>query len=778
MKNIFLATIIFMMGYTLSAQNALKGQVKNTQNTPLSGVTIISTTNSSTGVSTDENGNFSISLNNPEVIVKYMGFESKTVILKEEFNTIILQESTEDLEEIIVSASREEQKRSEVPGAISVISAKTIEETKAFGIEQIVNQAPGVYMSSSKASGNEQHMMAVRSPISTKSLFLYLEDGLPIRPTAVFNHNALLEMNDVSFGRVEILKGPASSIYGSEAIGGSFNFISKNPTPELQGSLGFEINDLGLSKYSLEASKYTSEKFGIYLGTQYIQRNNGPIEHSDYEKFAVTFKTVYHISPSLTWTNVIDLVDYRSDMSGSLTQEDYEAGNYESDQTFTEREAKAFRFRSTLDKVWNEQNKTSFNFVFRNNEMDQIPSYRIKQFRINGQLTGEGAGEINANSYNSFVGLIQHKKDFNFANSSLIAGATVDFSPQSYVAESIAVTVDPNTGINTGYTLNNGDYILNYDADILNYAGFLQYEITPIENLKITTALRYDRFEYDYNNLLDGQAGPKDSENNYDNFAPKIGFNYNFTNRSGIYANYSNGFTPPQTSTLYRNSYVGVGGEVFDLEPSNYDNYEVGGYFVSEKWKLDAALYILNGKNTLVTLRDENDEYYNANAGKTRSYGIEYGITFKPVPELSLTHNGSFAKHRYIKFYEGGIDYSGTDQQTAPSLLGNTQINYHPQFIKNFSIGLEYELVGKYDTSFENQVDNGDGTFSTATYDEHNIFNLRASYALKHFEIWAHALNIFDTLYSTRASYNQYSKENNYSVGNPRAFHAGIRYKF
>ncbi|WP_245547651.1 hypothetical protein [Galbibacter orientalis] len=93
-------------------------------------------------------------------------------------------------------------------------------------------------------------------------------------------------------------------------------------------------------------------------------------------------------------------------------------------------------------------------------------------------------------------------------------------------------------------------------------------------------------------------------------------------------------------------------------------------------------------------------------------------------------------------------------------------------------LGLEYELVGKYNTSFENQIDNGDGTFSTATYDGHNIFNLRASYQLKQFEIWAHALNIFDTLYSTRASFNQYSKENNYSIGNPRAFHVGIRYKF
>ncbi|MEL4308560.1 TonB-dependent receptor [Joostella sp. CR20] len=778
MKNIIFAIFIFIANSVLYAQTTYTGKVTDVQNTPLTGVAVIAKNSVNKGVATDSNGNFNITLNSPEVIIKYMGYETQIVTFTNTSNVIILQEDTQALEEIIVSASREAQKRSEIPGAISVISANTIEETKPFGIEQLVNQAPGVYMSTSKASSNEQHMMAVRSPISTKSLFLYLEDGLPIRPTAVFNHNALLEMNDVTFGRVEVLKGPASSIYGSEAIGGSFNFITKNPTPELEGSLGFEINDMGLTKYAFEASKNVSEKLGLYLGSQYVQRNNGPIQHSDYEKFAVSFKTVYQLNESTTWTNMIDLIDYRSDMTGSLTEEDYNAGNYESDQTFTERVAKAFRYRSTLTKIWNEQNKTAFNFVFRNNQMDQIPSYRISQFRQNGQLTGEGSGETNTNKFNSFVGLIQHKKDFNFANSSLIVGATVDYSPQSYIAETIDVTVDPNTGVNTAYSLDNSSYILNYDADILNYAGFLQYEINPLENLKVTAALRYDRFEYDYNNLLDGQAGPKDSRNQYDNIAPKIGLNYNLNNHTGVYANYSNGFTPPETSTLYRNSYVGVGGEVFDLKPSSYNNYEIGGYFVSDKWKLDAALYILDGKNTLVTLRDNNDQYYNANAGKTRSYGIEYGITFKPVPELSISHNGSYAKHRYIKFYDSGIDYSDTDQETAPNLLGNTQINYQPNFIKNFSIGLEYELVGKYNTSFENQIDNGDGSYSTATYDGHNIFNLRASYQLYQFEIWAHALNIFDSLYSTRASYNRYSRENNYSIGNPRAFHFGVKYKF
>ena len=774
---IFLITIV--MSISTYAQTAYKGNVVN-NNQPLAGATIVSSDNPENGVMTDYHGNFEIILNDTsEVTVSYLGYKTITLNLNISFNAIQLENDSQVLNEIVISASREQQKRSEVPAAISVINAKTIDDTKAFSIDQLVNQVPGVFMSSSKATSNEQHMMAVRSPISTKELFLYLEDGLQIRPTAVFNHNALLEMNNTALGRVEILKGPASSIYGSEAIGGSFNFITKNPTRDLTGSIGFQINDLGLTRYDFEISKYTNDKFGIYLGTHHVQRKDGPVAHSDYEKFAVTFKTVYDFNSSLKWVNVIDYIDYRSDMTGSLSEIDYTNGNYESDQTFTERVARSFRFRSTLDKFWSEKNKTSFNFIFRDNVMDQNPSYRVRQFRNQGQLTGFGSGELNSNQYNSFVGLIQHKMNFDFKNSSLIVGATTDYSPQEYKAETIGVTVDIETGQNTGFNLNSGDFILNYEADIFNYAGYFQYEISPIEAFKITAALRYDKFVYDYNNHIDGQAGARDTKTDYDNFAPKLGVNYNFSNQAGIYAGYSNGFTPPQTSSLYRNSLVGVGGEVFDLKPSEYNNYEIGGYFnIANKWKLDAAIYLLEGKNTLVTLRNENDEFFNSNAGKTRSFGIEYGITYKPIPELTFTHNGSFAKHRYINFFEQGVDYSDTDMETAPNLLGITLINYKPEFFQGFSITAEHELVGKYNTSFENQVDNGNGTFTTSTYNGHNVINLRASYSFQNFEIWLHALNILDELYSPRASYNAFQGENSYTAGNPRAFHLGIKYNF
>ncbi|TPN85220.1 TonB-dependent receptor domain-containing protein [Aquimarina algicola] len=779
MKHIIVSVILLCLGVQNYAQQLYEGKITDNSNNPLPGATILDSNTPSNGVMSDIDGVFKIELQDTkEVTVSFLGYTTRIINLTSSFNTIRLTTDNVTLDEVLVtSASREIQKRSEVPGSIATIGAQNIAETKAFGIDQLVNQVPGVFMSTSRAASNEQHFMAVRSPISTRALFLYLEDGLQIRPTSVFNHNTLLEMNDLSFGRVEVLKGPASSIYGSEAIGGSFNFITKNPTEELSGSLGFQVNDIGLTRYEFEVSDKTSDKFGFYIGSQYVQREDGPVQHSDYEKVAITFKTVYDINPSTRWTTVFDIVDYRSDMTGSLTEEDYNSSNYESDQTFTEREAIAFRARTTLDKFWNDRNKTSFNVIFRDNRMDQNPSYRIRQFRGDDrQLTGFGSGEVNSNQFKSFVGLIQHKINFDFANSSLIIGSTADYSPQEYVAETTNVTVDPETSRNIDFSINAGDFILNYNADIFNYAGFFQYEISPINALKVTAALRYDGFEYDYNNLSDGVVGVDDSVDNFNNLTPKLGVNYNFNPTSGVYANYSQGFTPPQVSTLYRNR-----NELRGIKPSRYNNYEIGGYFnLASKLKLDGAIYLLEGNNTLITLRDDDDNFFNTNAGKTRSYGIEYGITWFPIKELSITHNGSYAKHRYVEFFDRGVDFSDTDRETAPSLLGTSLITYRKDLNNDFgfSITAEHELVGEYNTSFEGQVENEDGTFGTETYDGHNIFNLRATIRYKGFEVWGHALNIFDELYAARASYNRFRNQNSFTIGNPRAFHLGVRYNF
>ena len=117
--------------------------------------------------------------------------------------TKIVKDSITELDQVIVTASRTAQKRSEAPIAISVIGKVAIEDAKAQTMDLLLNKVSGVYMAN---LGNEQHSMSIRQPITTKSLFLYLEDGIPIRTTGVYNHNALLEMNLTAAERIEVIK--------------------------------------------------------------------------------------------------------------------------------------------------------------------------------------------------------------------------------------------------------------------------------------------------------------------------------------------------------------------------------------------------------------------------------------------------------------------------------------------------------------------------------------------------------------------------------------------
>src|SRR5690606_16002586 len=123
-------------------------------------------------------------------------------------------------------------------------------------------------------------------------LFLYLEDGVPIRPTGVFNHNALLEMNMAALSRIEVIRGPASSLYGSEAIGGAINFISLRPAAVPTGRISIQGNTAGYSRADFNVSG-TFGKLGLGAYGYYARRENGLREHSDFDKLALTFKANY-----------------------------------------------------------------------------------------------------------------------------------------------------------------------------------------------------------------------------------------------------------------------------------------------------------------------------------------------------------------------------------------------------------------------------------------------------------------------------------------------------
>ncbi len=146
---------------------------------------------------------------------------------------VVLETSVVTLPDVVVSTTRDARLASRTAMSVEVIGSSEIAETRAHHPADIVNRAPGVYVSN---AGGEGHFTAIRQPISTKALYAYLEDGVPTRSTGFFNHNALYEVNLPQAGRIEVIKGPGSAIYGSDAIGGVVNSFTREPstTPEAE----------------------------------------------------------------------------------------------------------------------------------------------------------------------------------------------------------------------------------------------------------------------------------------------------------------------------------------------------------------------------------------------------------------------------------------------------------------------------------------------------------------------------------------------------------------
>src|SRR5688572_813491 len=286
-KSLCLTVLLSVAVNGLYAQTAIKGKVIDaTTNQPVQGVTV-SASNSQTNTITDKNGNFTLNNNSIQGNIRFtsVGYNPKNIAASASELFVLLTPSCANLDEIIVSGNREIQRRREVPVAINVISKSTINDTKATRLDMLINKVPGVFMVD---LGNEQHSMSVRQPMGFNNLFLYLEDGIPIRTVGDFNHNALIEINQASVERIEVIKGPASSLYGSEAVGGAINFLTQSPTPFLTGKIQAEAGSRSYKRTDFNISD-TYKKFGFFVGGYYADQNQALQEHNDFRKTAITF---------------------------------------------------------------------------------------------------------------------------------------------------------------------------------------------------------------------------------------------------------------------------------------------------------------------------------------------------------------------------------------------------------------------------------------------------------------------------------------------------------
>ena len=323
------------------------------------------------------------------------------------------------------------------------------------------------------------------------------------------------------------------------------------------------------------------------------------------------------------------------------------------------------------------------------------------------------------------------------------------------------------------------NYIDNYKIRLFNTALYTQYEIKPVEPLRIVMGLRYDRVHYDFDNSLSaGQTKYKQQEtNNFNILAPKLGLTYDLGGNKGLYANYSLGFQPPETGDLYSSI------QKVPLKQATFDNYEIGGWFsaLDKKMYFEMSLYDMEGHNEIISQLLPDNSTQNENAGATRHRGLEYALTYAPVSEVSFRFSGTNARHTYIDYSEiarnfatgqsYAISYKGKRMNNAPAWIANSEITYKPMYFPGFRIAAEWQHIDQYYTNPAN----------TKTYSGYNIYNLRAGYEfrnklLKGAGLWFNVVNLNNKLYATTVTSNQYG--DTYNTGAPRLFNLGVSYSF
>lgn len=774
MKQKLFSLIIFFFVTLNAFAQTIHGKVFDAQTKePVIGATILTAAG---GTTTDNTGNFSVrnTEKNGSVKISSIGYTTLEVTPKENGSLrIALEPAIENLQSLIVTGNREASLRTESPIAISKLSPRMIEEAKATAMVELINKVPGVMMVN---LGNEQHSMAIRQPFTTNAYFLYMEDGIPIRPMGVFNHNSILEFNQFAISSIEVVKGPVSSIYGPEAVGGAINYITQRPTSVPTAKIGIQADQWGYKRLQYGAGG-TVRKFGVYVGGFTSKQTNSWMKNSDYDKNSLNARLEYQFTPSTRLIYTFAYSHYDSQTGGSVDSTAFFSRQYVSTTDFTYRKSNSLRTRLTFEKDWNNGSQSFITAFARKNEHGQNPSYGIKW--TTGQETAKG--EINSSNFKSIGLIAQHSQRFNFLNSKLIAGTVLDFSPSTYWSYQIDLaaqlradkkSVEKYAIVKERPDIRNSDY----EADIKNSALYAQYDFEPIPKLRISAGIRYDRMAFDYTNYLDNTSGNK----SYSQFTPKIGATYDLGKGKGIYANYSRGFSPPGLTSIFRKRTTPLpNGDLFyyNLQPAQFNNAEIGGWMsmLENKVYLDLAFYQMNGRNELLNVRLPDNSYDYQSAGKTLHRGVEFGLTYKPTKEFFFRFGGTTAIHRYEEFTlsnreaDAVKNVNGNDMPSSPRWLWNSEFSYYPAWFKNFRTSVEWQHVAGY---YQNQV-------NTIRADGYNVLNFRVGYQWKGIELFTNILNLTDVLYATNATRgNNSTDRTTYNAAAPRTFVMGIQYNF
>ncbi|MDM9383745.1 TonB-dependent receptor [Chlorogloeopsis sp. ULAP01] len=627
------------------------------------------------------------------------------------------------------TATRTDTPLRDIPASIQVVPRQVLEDQKAFQLDEALRNVSGVQPTNS--FGGNQNAFRIRG-FDTDFSNAIIRDG--VRDNATVGG---LIQETVNLQQIEVLKGPASVLYGQLQPGGVINLVTKQPLAEPYYSAELSIGSYDFYRPSIDISGPLNPERSVRYRLNSVYESAGSFrDFSESDRF--------FIAPVLTWdigknTNLTFEAEYLWEKR-PLDRGLVAIGREVADIPFSRRLGNPFDVREI--RVWRAgyrfEHKFNENLSIRNafrfvslDTLDRFETFPNALNETTGITTQRNFFNLPADDYKTYAlqtdvigkfmtGSIEHTLVFGFdltRQTRRLIGRTatapvINIFDPVYLSSRPTITAPPSIDNFT-------------QAD--NLGIYLQDQIKLTDNLKFLLGGRFDFVNNEVRNYLTGVTTSQDNSA----FSPRVGIVYQPIQPISLYASFSRSFSQ-------------ITGTAFDgssFEPERGTQYEVGAKadFLDGRLSSTLAFYDLTRSN--LTTTDPNNPGFSIQTGEQKSQGIELDIAGEILPGWNVIVTYAYTDARIT---EDNILPIGNRLSNVPEHSASLWTTYEIQSgnLQGLGFGLGFFYVGERQGDLAN------------TFDLPSYFRTDAAlyYRRNNFQAAINIKNLFDVGYFRSAT--------------------------